>query len=110
MEAWLNGRNFQTEVEDYTIANSVGNRLVQVDNINCKATALGSEVVQVDHLLNPTQAQGRDVVQVVDYYSEALNEGNTVVQVGDLYMPPRALGEGLHKVICSRGLKRRRSK
>ena len=100
------------QVDDSFIANSVGNRVVQVDNINinCKATALGSDVVQVDNLFNPTHAQGRDVVQVVNCYSEALNEGNSVVQVGDLSKPSKALGEGLHKVICSRGLKRRRSK
>ena len=81
-----------------------------LNNIICKSTAHGSELVQVDQLLNPTQAQGRDVVQVVNCYSEALKGGNAVAQVGDLYMPPRARGEGLYKVICSKGLKRKRSK
>ena len=88
-----------------------GSRVVQVEDLNSKATANGSNLVQVDKLLNSAPAQGGSVVQVekVIYSDIPFRDGDVVVQVGDIYIPTNPQREGLHKVICSRGVKRKRS-
>ena len=90
------------------MANVSGDHVVQVENLNCKATALGSDLVQVNKLLNSAPAQGGSVVQE-ENYSDIPSGGSDLVQVGDLHVPTKVQREGLYKVICSRGVKRKRS-
>ena len=101
----------------YNKTNTVGDSVAQVENISCKATALGSNLVQVDSLLTRAPAQGSSVDQVDNCYiskSIAVNSDNPksdqeLVQVGDFYNPSIYQGESLNIVICSRGIKRKRS-
>ena len=97
-------------VQVENIFNTLSCDVVQVDDFSI-ATAHGSDLVQVDKLLNCAPAQGGPVVQVENVLnSDAPSRGSDIVaQVGDIYIPTKPHREGLHRVICSRGVKRMRS-